>query len=202
MLGHFITRTLVFLLPLALTVSCAKPVGHPPQTSQSTTASKSPIVAALTHFRSLKDIWIPGSSVSNRVLLVDRRYETSKGFIDAAQLNSDTHQDRWTLPEDARLDMERRTDARERFRTPLLPSFIRILDFEKQPPGNSLEFSKRHPQAKCYIVLWPPGYTRDRSRAVVRFLFGPTPHGASAVYLLELRDGEWHVVRHSVSYYA
>jgi hypothetical protein len=158
-------------------------------------------VAALTHFRSLHDLWLPTASDSKDVMLVHSHYGTSKGFISASQLRSDLASENWTVPEDARLDMKRRTDGKEPFHTAGFPSFIRVIDFDFQPPGDVTQFPLHHPDAKCSITLWPPGYTRDGRRAVVRFLFGPTPHGASAIYLLELRDGLWHVVRHSVSYY-
>jgi len=169
-----------------------------------TAPDKSPIIAALTHFRSLPDLWIPNSVNPQGVLLVDRSYATTKGFISATQLSADLHGE-WSVPEDARLDMERRTDARERFALQKgnLPAFIRLQDFESDPPGNYFDFAKRSPEARCSISLWPPGYTADRQRAVIRFTFGPTPHGASAVYLLERRaDGLWHALKHGVAYYA
>jgi hypothetical protein len=189
-------RTLFLLGPLLIT-SCARPSVETQRNTPSTPADENPIVTALTHFRSLPDLWLPESVVSKSVLLVDRDYMTTKGFISNAQLDSDLSGEHWSVPEDARLDIERRTDAKERLRTTGYPSFIRVLDFQ----GDRVEFSRRHPDAKCSISLWPPGFTRDGSRAVVRFLFSPTSHGASAIYLLERRNGLWHVIRHKVSYY-
>jgi hypothetical protein len=98
--------------------------------------------------------------------------------------------------------MERRVDAGEPFPTTRFPSFLRKVDLDELPPDDSRRFSEVYPDARCHIRLWPTGHTKDGRHAVVRFLFGPTPHGASAVYLLELRDGLWHVVQSDFSYYA
>lgn len=191
----------VYLLLLLLFTACAKPSGKHSSGIINTPAHKSPIVAALTHFKSLPDLYLPEASATATTLLVDGQYETSKGFIDAGQLKSDIAGENWTIPEDARQDMERRTDARESLDTSGFPDFIRIGSPDKQARHFLSDFSKHHPDVRAYITLWPPGFTKDGKRALVRFLFGPTPHGASAVYLLELRDGLRHVVHHDISYY-
>lgn len=191
-----------FLLTLVLLTACAGPVAETPRTAPGTPANKSPIVAALTHFRSLPDLWLPTASVSKGVLLLNSQTTAGKGFISADQLRSDLSSVSWSIPEDARADMERRADAHEPLQTTGFPSFLRVIDFEVHPSGGVSEFYQRHPDARCSIDLWPTGYTRDGTRAVVRFLFGPTPHNASAVYLLELRNGLWHVSRYNVAYYA
>lgn len=48
----------------------------------------------------------------------------------------------------------------------------------------------------------PPGYSAHGGRAVMRFGFGPTPHGATGTVLLRKRDGVWRVEWRSFSFYA
>ncbi len=163
-------------------------------------ADEGPIIAAIDHFRQLPGMGRRNSSAAEGVLLLDGSYETSKGFISIDQLRGDLSREGWSVPEEARLDMERRLAAHDPFPVSVLPAYIRVLDFSTNPPGH-FEFSERHPDAKCFISLWPPGYTADRSQAVVRFMWGPTAHGASAVYLLEFRDGAWIVIHSKVGLY-
>lgn len=192
-------RTLL-LLAILLQTGCAKPVSDAQRANHADAIDKSVLMAALVHFRSLPDLWLPSASAAEGHLLLHRDYETSKGLISASQIKGDISQ--WTVPEEARLDMERRVDATEELPRSHLPAFIHILDFDERPPYNILEFVDHGSEAKCWVKLWPPGYTRDGRRAVVRFLFGPTSHGASATYLLQQCDGKWHIVHHSVAYYA
>jgi hypothetical protein len=52
----------------------------------------------------------------------------------------------------------------------------------------------------CYASLWLPGYSSDRSTAVVKFEFGPTSHGATATYLLKKQDDKWIVSDYDFAY--
>ena len=81
-------RTL-FLFALLLVSSCARHISEAQQSTTGSVADKSPIVATLTHFRGLPDLWLPKTSADNSILLVDNHYETTKGFISAAQLSGD-----------------------------------------------------------------------------------------------------------------
>lgn len=193
---------MLLLLSLLWIASCSKPVTSDGLAGRQVSGDKNPVVAALDHFRGRSDLWLAKDAMAKSVLLVDRHYETSKGFISASQLRMDLSGDDWTVPEDARLDIERRVNAGETFPATRFPSYLRKVNLGERPPGNFKRFAEAYPDARCHIRLWPPGYTKDRRHAVVRFLFGPTPHGASAVYLLELRDGLWHVVQYDLSYYA
>ncbi|MDM4019420.1 hypothetical protein [Roseiconus lacunae] len=56
--------------------------------------------------------------------------------------------------------------------------------------------------AKCLVQFWRPGYSDDGKRAVVRFYYGPSPHGAAGTYVLRYADGEWRIVASTISYYA
>jgi hypothetical protein len=194
------TRASATLLAQVLWTACAGPVREAAPTL-SAPPGKDPVLAALAHFHALPDLWLPASTKPKGVLLVDRNHQTSIGFNTAAQLSSDLSDEGWSVPEDARLDLERRTSAKGSVSLSSLPAYIRLIDSKSEQARGVTEFSQRHPDAKCHISLWPTGFTRDGKRAIVRFLFGPTPHGASAVYLLERRGRQWHVVEHNVSYY-
>lgn len=200
------------LLATAILVSCgrqpidgvAPPVQPVDQSAETPKPvdDRGPILAALDHFRQLPDVWTHGSEAADAVILVASSYQSRSGFISAGQLGADVSDEGWTVPEVARLDMERRTDAGDTLTITEPPEFVRLLNFASDRPGDVLEFSEKHPDARCFVSLWPPGYTADRKQAVVRFMFGPTAHGASAVYLLEFRDGKWQVLKSAIAIYA
>ena len=64
------------------------------------------------------------------------------------------------------------------------------------------KFEEKYPNAQAYVETWLPGYSKDGQSAVLRTSFGPTPHGATATYMLAKKDGRWTVVWRKVSYYA
>ena len=55
--------------------------------------------------------------------------------------------------------------------------------------------------AKCLVEFWRPGFSKDGKRCVVRFYFGPTPHGAAGTYLLMFDGTEWKIIDSTISYY-
>ena len=55
--------------------------------------------------------------------------------------------------------------------------------------------------ARGYASIYLPGYSSDGARAVLRFWFGPTPHGAAGTYLLEKKNGKWRVVWRDFAHY-
>lgn len=64
------------------------------------------------------------------------------------------------------------------------------------------DFSFEKAGAKGWVYVFLPGYSQDGSKAVLRFWFGPTPHGAAGTYLLAKKDGHWTVVwRRFVHYF-
>ena len=58
------------------------------------------------------------------------------------------------------------------------------------------------PQAYAFARVWLPAYAEDSRRAIFRFAFGPSGHGATATFLLR-RDhaGKWTVTTCSLAYY-
>lgn len=172
--------------------------------SKPPSGQESPILAALDHFRLQRDLWLPLKCRHRTNLLVHRKFEATTGFIGQSQMASDLKREKWKFPEDARADIERRCKAGEAFDVSKLPDYIVARDLEKDAEGiaGQADFSERNPNSKCQIRLWPAGFTRDGNQALVRFMFGPTPHGATATYVLEKKNDLWHVRHWAVAYYA
>ena len=61
---------------------------------------------------------------------------------------------------------------------------------------------KKKVDAKCAIAFWRPAYSKDKKRCLIRFYYGPSPHGAAGTYLLEFKNGKWKIVNSTISYYA
>ncbi len=55
--------------------------------------------------------------------------------------------------------------------------------------------------ARGWISILLPGYSTDSSRAVLRFHFGPTPHGAGGTYLMVRKGGKWVVRWRAFAHY-
>ena len=55
---------------------------------------------------------------------------------------------------------------------------------------------------KGYFEAFAPGFSKDGERACVRAWVGPSSHGATVTYALELRKGIWKVLWREYSFYA
>lgn len=64
-----------------------------------------------------------------------------------------------------------------------------------------LDFSFERLKARGWVDVFLPGYSQDGSKAVLRFWFGPTPHGAAGTYVLVKKDGHWTVVWRRFAHY-
>lgn len=72
----------------------------------------------------------------------------------------------------------------------------------KERFGFESAFEKAFPDAKAYVGFWLPAYSEDGRTALVRFGFGPTPHGACGTYVLEKSGGAWKILWRKLSFYA
>ena len=87
--------------------------------------------------------------------------------------------------------------------TPDSPAVL-VSDLADLPDGIAFSkaFETRFPNAKAYVETWLPAYSKDGTTALVRFWFGPTPHGAAGTYMLLKEDGQWKVQWRSLAYFA
>lgn len=53
-----------------------------------------------------------------------------------------------------------------------------------------------------WVRFWLPAYAEDGLTALVRFGFGPTPHGACGTYFLAKDGGSWKILWSRLSFYA
>jgi hypothetical protein len=69
-------------------------------------------------------------------------------------------------------------------------------------PSDEVE-RQREDGARGRVGFWAPAFSPDGRRALVRVRFGPTPHGASATYVLERGPGgAWTVEWSKLAFYA
>jgi hypothetical protein len=69
-------------------------------------------------------------------------------------------------------------------------------------PERWTRVEQTYPDALAAVYLWLPGYSEDKSQAVVRFHFDPTSHGATATYLVVKEGDSWKVKERKLAYYA
>ena len=180
--------------------------------------------AALAHLAAHAEFPTVPAMEKKRVVVLHRVTAGPSGYLAAHQIQSDLRDH--SVPSDALADLElrnsgiRQTPAMDvalpdKPGTPLdglaptAPNVV-VADLDKLPPGDSLglrgpyeTFATTYPQAKGYVNAWLPGYSTNGRRAVVRFLCGPTPHGASATCLLEKdAGGRWNVLWCDFAVYA
>lgn len=61
---------------------------------------------------------------------------------------------------------------------------------------------EEYPGAVGYVRLRMPGFATDGNTALVRFVFGPTAHGATATYMLVRTEHGWRIVAQGEALYA
>jgi len=62
--------------------------------------------------------------------------------------------------------------------------------------------SAERPDARGWVRFWLPAYAEDGLTALVRFGFGPTPHGACGTYFLAKSGGAWTIRWSKLATYA
>lgn len=136
-----------------------------------------------------------------KIVLAQKTAGTS-GLLSDGQLNGESHdKEPYLIPADLRADLRRRNPKEPVILSGFKPSSPKILLRDLSGLRRD-EFEEKYPDARGYAEAWLPGFSKDGRTAVLRAYFGPTPHGATATYLLEKRDGRWTVVWRKVAYYA
>ena len=62
-------------------------------------------------------------------------------------------------------------------------------------------FRQQFPDAFAEAHAWLPGFSHDGNESVVRFWFGPTPHGATATFYLRRHPDGWKIKWYSIAHY-
>ncbi len=77
----------------------------------------------------------------------------------------------------------------------------RVIEIESFHDLHYYQAGSKPVAAKCLVQFWRPGYSGDGKRALVRFYYGPSPHGAAGTYVLHYVDNGWRIVASTISYY-
>ena len=61
---------------------------------------------------------------------------------------------------------------------------------------------EKHPDWRFWVMFCLPGYSVDGNTALVRLSFGPSPHGATATYLVKRSGNTWVIEWCEIAYYS
>jgi hypothetical protein len=177
---------------------------HPdPPLEKATSTDAAVIRATLRHFATRDESGCFGAAKRTAILVYPESAGPSYIYLSDAQLLRDTDQERWEVPSWLRKGLRWRNGAKQLSLHGLdLGPAARHWDHEKLK-GWDRRWSppEGYPDVRAMAVLWLPAYSADGRTAVVRFSFGPTPHGATATYLLARGVGGWRVTRWAFAYY-
>ena len=185
----------VLLVALALGCAVARDADPAPSNVEQIV-----LETALDHFRGLEEANTVQSAGS--LLLVHHETGGPSMLISEVQVSSDLdHRSRFREVLDLRVALETANEVVHD--VPLEGSDPRwiVMDLETVPWA---EFAyswirERFPDARAMVRAWQPAI--DGEKALVRFTFGPTPHGAVATYLLRRHGNDWRVAWHDVVFY-
>ena len=161
------------------------------------------VEAALRHFLADPEVHTFGSTAGAHVVLYTTTVEKA-GLISADQIAGEFKAGE--LPADALGALVARNTGPVPLGALNVNAGVAVLRPLPAPGSESHDdfgFARQEPGAKARVQIWLPGFTADGGHAVLRFVFGPTPHGATATYLLRRQgDGSWVVVWRKLTYYA
>jgi hypothetical protein len=204
------------LLALVLTACSddgSRWANHPPANPAPSTGLAVPIheqdlavlEVALRDFVQNRDAWTVPISGGSRIVL-HRTTLGKSGFLSNEQLAGEFAAGQ--LPAAAVADLQVRNTGEATIPAAAFSQqrVIILGDLSELPKDRTAwreAFKNAYPGAAGYARAWLPGYTTNGKQAILRFSFGPTPHGATATYTLSKDDsGRWHVVSCKLSYYA
>jgi hypothetical protein len=152
------------------------------------------------------DEFDPGTSndENRSKIVLDAGTVGSSWYISEGQLRGESRRDKDKLiPPDVSADLRRRNPEKRVSLSDFKPKSSKVLveDLSGVDLQFGGDFGKKYPYAKGCAEAWLPGFSDDGNTAVVRFFFGPTPHGATATCLLIKEDGCWKVKWRKTAYY-
>jgi ankyrin repeat protein len=146
-----------------------------------------------------KDLWLVDKG--KNIVLVNKTAGGS-GFPLDDQLNSELDEKKAN-----ELTLEIRQHIAERNGQPMSLTTFRpkspsiLLWDEKTRSKEFSPFGAPPTKARAWVMVYLPGYTKQRDKAVLRFYLGPTPHGAAGTYFLVKQDGKWQVKWRDFAFY-
>lgn len=159
----------------------------------------------LEDFASRKVPFIEEGKADGSVIVVNVQTSGRSGFSSESQVSADLMHENWKVPAQLLQDLNRRNDHPVSLRESRLGARVVFEDLSQPENESYLVISagirKKHPKATALVYIWLPGYSTDQTKSVVRFSFGPTPHGATATYLLVKADGKWMIKNYKFAYY-
>jgi hypothetical protein len=174
-----------------------------PAGEKATAQDAAALSVALQHFGVQKDApSFVGRDGKTGVLVHSESAGPARLYLSDDQLRADTMGEKWEVPAELREDLRRRNARRVPLGELAFGKGAVTADMDKALRRDDWRPPENHPHVRAYARVWLPAYSKDGRMAVVRFLFGPTPHGASATYLLTKRDGGWKVTKWKLAFYA
>jgi hypothetical protein len=143
-----------------------------------------------------------GTAPNARKILIFPRSRTTDGMLSDDQLESELRENPQVVSSQLIINLRER-NAKNTSLEGLAeqnPDFV-LDDLSRLKGEWPSLFWEVYPDAKCWIDTWLPGYSQDGNEAVVKFWFGPTSHGATAIYVLQRKNGKWKVMWNDYSYY-
>jgi hypothetical protein len=132
------------------------------------------------------------SGTPRATILILPKSRGSDGYLSHDQVKSELSVSEWESAAPLAVTMRNRSANAEQLPVPSSRQPIRLLGSSEEP------VESRNPVVEFYR----PGYSTDRRSALVRALFGPTPHGAAFTCLVVLERQGWVVKWLEVSYFA
>jgi hypothetical protein len=155
----------------------------------------------------------PADADAGTLILVDHQNNGPPfGMVSDDQLSSELRDRDWPALAHLAADLRSRNGGVQSMPAPrssVVPCVI--ADFSTFSKGLELsadplsEYWRRmraaYPDAACWVEFWLPGYAPEGDRALVRFSFGPSAHGATATYLVMMAGDSWVIEWCELAYY-
>lgn len=198
-------RTVLILLCFVIVFRANSGLVHSQKTKAPFQADDVLIIeAAIKDFASDQGIRLDPQVIS--VLLYEQT-RVGPGYVSRHQLNGDL-QKGCQIPDDIVESLENRnqksiqlTDFRFSSSSLKVVQPVTTKPDFPQHDWDFIQLKKTYPKAEVLIKTYLPGYSKDRTQAAIRFMFDPTPHGASATFLLTKKQEKWEVQWRSIAYY-
>jgi len=125
-------------------------------------------------------------------ILILPKSRSSDAYLSHDQVKSELSVSEWESAAPLAVTMRSRSATAESLPVPSSRQPTRLLGSSEEPV-----------ESKSPVVeFYRPGYSTDLRSALVRALFGPTPHGAAFTCLVVLEHQSWVVRWSEISYFS